>query len=316
MVLTQAEYDQMMEKKRQKSAQGAHHHRPECECDICYPPTVVDSPIPSVTPLTSEKLIEESKASTPTTTDLLNGVWPENRPASEIKKDIDLALRKVDPDRHLLRCEVTHNPCGTDTWGNGSVCQCKSCQQYLSENGISKLSDPTNPICKNCGQRKNIHTEGMKHDSAGNEVSALFCFSNGSFLHEFEPLTPKRDPRLSMPMTTQDTLNDQLAPERKLNSRQAQLITGVALAKMNEDLKVENAGLNCQIDALKAENKKLRIDYGKTLERESFLDNIISDHCDDAFQRGRRSMRLWLAVAFCAGAIINSIAIAIRVLCH
>lgn len=32
---------------------------------------------------------------------------------------------------HGLRCEVTGNPCGTDTWRVGHECPCPQCQRYL-----------------------------------------------------------------------------------------------------------------------------------------------------------------------------------------
>lgn len=31
----------------------------------------------------------------------------------------------------LLRCEITHNPCGTDTWPEGYQCQCRPCRVYV-----------------------------------------------------------------------------------------------------------------------------------------------------------------------------------------
>lgn len=31
---------------------------------------------------------------------------------------------------HPLRCEVTANPCGTDTWAVGYVCPCTPCQTW------------------------------------------------------------------------------------------------------------------------------------------------------------------------------------------
>ena len=33
----------------------------------------------------------------------------------------------------ISRCEVTRNPCGTDTWCAGYVCKCANCTKYLSE---------------------------------------------------------------------------------------------------------------------------------------------------------------------------------------
>lgn len=41
--LTHEEFNKLMTGKQQKSAQGAHHHRAECECEICYP--LAKSPI-------------------------------------------------------------------------------------------------------------------------------------------------------------------------------------------------------------------------------------------------------------------------------
>jgi len=31
----------------------------------------------------------------------------------------------------ILRCEITSNPCGTDTWEINHPCECKNCQEYL-----------------------------------------------------------------------------------------------------------------------------------------------------------------------------------------
>ena len=31
------------------------------------------------------------------------------------------------------RCNVTGNPCGTDTWIEGHSCPCENCQRWLSE---------------------------------------------------------------------------------------------------------------------------------------------------------------------------------------
>ncbi len=33
----------------------------------------------------------------------------------------------------VLRCDVTRNECGTDTWMKGRPCQCSQCQQWLCE---------------------------------------------------------------------------------------------------------------------------------------------------------------------------------------
>jgi hypothetical protein len=33
----------------------------------------------------------------------------------------------------ILRCEITGNPCGTDTWGINHPCQCKNCQVYIND---------------------------------------------------------------------------------------------------------------------------------------------------------------------------------------
>jgi len=32
-----------------------------------------------------------------------------------------------------LRCEVTGNTCGTDTWKVGCPCICENCRRYISE---------------------------------------------------------------------------------------------------------------------------------------------------------------------------------------
>jgi len=33
----------------------------------------------------------------------------------------------------ILRCKITGNPCGTDTWMRGSECQCVGCQRWLGQ---------------------------------------------------------------------------------------------------------------------------------------------------------------------------------------
>jgi hypothetical protein len=32
----------------------------------------------------------------------------------------------------MLRCKVTGNPCGSDTWMVGHPCQCSECQKYIA----------------------------------------------------------------------------------------------------------------------------------------------------------------------------------------
>ena len=36
----------------------------------------------------------------------------------------------------ILRCEITSNPCGTDTWEINHPCECKNCQLYLKDLAI------------------------------------------------------------------------------------------------------------------------------------------------------------------------------------
>jgi len=33
----------------------------------------------------------------------------------------------------MLRCLITNNPCGTDTWEINTPCRCENCQQYLND---------------------------------------------------------------------------------------------------------------------------------------------------------------------------------------
>ena len=39
-----------------------------------------------------------------------------------------------DVERIVMRCDVTKNPCGTDTRPVGMPCLCKTCAQYLLNN--------------------------------------------------------------------------------------------------------------------------------------------------------------------------------------
>jgi hypothetical protein len=57
-----------------------------------------------------------------------------------VRESIAAAIRALplhaEPARpaldNTLRCKVTSNLCGTDTWATGHPCQCASCQQWLS----------------------------------------------------------------------------------------------------------------------------------------------------------------------------------------
>lgn len=35
--------------------------------------------------------------------------------------------------KEAVRCKITGNPCGTDTWIEGCPCTCENCQRYLLE---------------------------------------------------------------------------------------------------------------------------------------------------------------------------------------
>lgn len=41
----------------------------------------------------------------------------------------------------LLRCEITGNECGTDTWHVDHPCQCTNCQKYLKNKEPYRLED-------------------------------------------------------------------------------------------------------------------------------------------------------------------------------
>ena len=67
---------------------------------------------------------------------------------AEFADDLEAALRAVGfvPESTELRCNVTGNPCGSDTWAVGRPCQCAPCQQYLDERS------PPCPVCAGRGQ--------------------------------------------------------------------------------------------------------------------------------------------------------------------
>lgn len=49
------------------------------------------------------------------------------------------------------RCEITNNPCGTDTWVIGHPCQCNPCQRYVARTtpgSIGLLGPNGKPILK------------------------------------------------------------------------------------------------------------------------------------------------------------------------
>jgi hypothetical protein len=49
----------------------------------------------------------------------------------------------------MLRCSVTGNPCGTDTWTEGQPCGCPRCQAWLvlKQNTMRGFIDPLPPHC-------------------------------------------------------------------------------------------------------------------------------------------------------------------------
>lgn len=56
----------------------------------------------------------------------------EKLPPLRLKKLPPLRLSSLRaPEEPLLRCRVTNNPVGTDTWPEGLECPCNSCQFYL-----------------------------------------------------------------------------------------------------------------------------------------------------------------------------------------
>ena len=46
----------------------------------------------------------------------------------------------TEPFDDRLRCEVTENLCGTDTWEVGHPCQCECCQEYLRVRSLNECS--------------------------------------------------------------------------------------------------------------------------------------------------------------------------------
>ncbi len=57
---------------------------------------------------------------------------PPPEPGDEEKGIVraDITLELEDARRGEVRCEVTGNPCGTDTWEVNSPCQCSPCRGY------------------------------------------------------------------------------------------------------------------------------------------------------------------------------------------
>ena len=38
-----------------------------------------------------------------------------------------------------MKCEVTNNPCGTDTWEDGYECPCLECTKWLNEQLVDQI---------------------------------------------------------------------------------------------------------------------------------------------------------------------------------
>jgi len=52
--------------------------------------------------------------------------------ARDVRRCFNALHSEIKQLRGLLRCAVTRNSCGTDTWMEGSSCPCPSCQAWLS----------------------------------------------------------------------------------------------------------------------------------------------------------------------------------------
>ena len=47
----------------------------------------------------------------------------------------------------VVRCEVTGNPCGTDTWFVGHPCSCGPCREFVRTSGLGlAAADDTQPM--------------------------------------------------------------------------------------------------------------------------------------------------------------------------
>ena len=56
------------------------------------------------------------------------------------------------------RCNVTGNPCGTDTWEKGRTCPCDACQKWLRETAPG--GEAGAPPCPSCGSTEKFHWRG------------------------------------------------------------------------------------------------------------------------------------------------------------
>ncbi len=91
---------------------------------------------------------------------------------------------KVEP--MTRRCQVTKNPCGTDTWMLGHSCQCDECQAYLAPCGACHdcLHDPSlgfaNPtasrmiLCPTCGNKRCPKATNHKYDCTDSNEPGQF----------------------------------------------------------------------------------------------------------------------------------------------
>ncbi len=73
----------------------------------------------------------------------IEALWPElgRAPATAISEAAKAALEgkgkqmghiyELDADGNILRCLITKNPVGTDTWMEGHPCKCNNCQLML-----------------------------------------------------------------------------------------------------------------------------------------------------------------------------------------
>lgn len=129
-----------------------------------------------------------------------------------------------------------------------------------------------------------------------------------------DPVWVKKDPRLKMEMITKDSLADQLAQERKLESRSSQIVTAIGLARMVDELKVENAGLRCSradsVDKYVATRDReiiLQKINGELSDKNKELRTIAAREGETIYHRGRRSMDKWVISAWGAGVCVGAI---------
>lgn len=77
------------------------------------------------------------------------------------------------------RCEVTRNPCGTDTWAKGHPCGCGNCQEWIriydagQRSGFSLGTEAAAKVCQPIQSSGGNGCNRICHEEDARRIRAL-----------------------------------------------------------------------------------------------------------------------------------------------